>query len=102
MNFTKENAATIIEQLGGNKFRVMTGAKNFVFSTTDSNVSMRIGRNDKKVNYVKVTLTPMDTYNVEYGYIRGLNYTVRKTEDGIYCDMLRESFERNTGMATSL
>tara|TARA_R110000803_G_scaffold28011_11_gene65155 strand:- start:1062 stop:1370 length:309 start_codon:yes stop_codon:yes gene_type:complete len=102
MSFTQENAATIIAQLGGNKFRMMTGAKNFVFSTTDKNLSMRIGRNGNKINFVRVTLTDADLYDVEYGYVRGMNYTVRATESGIYCDMLRGSFERNTGMATSL
>jgi hypothetical protein len=102
MAFTKENADTIIAQLGGNKFRAMTGAKSFMFNAAEKSLSMRIGRNSKSVNYVKITLTAMDLYNVEYGRIHGMKYTVKSTDTELYNDMLCASFERNTGMATSL
>ena len=45
-------AKTILEQLGGNKFRVMTGAKNFM-GFTDGLV-MKIGRNSSNSNYLKL------------------------------------------------
>jgi hypothetical protein len=95
-----EVAQEILRQLGGHRMAVMTGAKNML--AIDNGVSFRIGRNDKRVNYVKIELTPMDVYNVEYGYIRGTKYTVRAREEGIYNDMLVSSFERNTGMYTRL
>ena len=56
-------AKTILEQLGGNKFVVMTGAKNFV--DCGDALSMRIGRNKTSSNYLKITLNSMDTYDMK-------------------------------------
>lgn len=99
-----EIAKTILKQLGGNKFTVMTGAKNYV-AHKDA-LSFRLpgnGKlNGKTVNYVKITLTPLDLYDVEFGYIRGMNYKVLKTVEGIYFDMLQDVFTRNTGLDTHL
>ncbi len=92
-----EIANEIIRQMcGTGRLTAMTGAKNFV--AHDSAVSFRIGRNSKRVNYVKITLTPSDLYTIEYGYIRGMNYTVRTESTEIYNDMLKADFERETGM----
>ena len=45
-------AKEILETLGGNKFRVMTGAKNFMgFS---NGLVMKIGRNSSNSNYLKL------------------------------------------------
>lgn len=99
-----EIAKTILQQLGGNKFTVMTGAKNYV--AQQDGLSFRLPGNakykGKTVNYVKITLTPMDLYDVEFGYIRGMKYTVLNTVEGIYFDMLADTFERNTGLYTHL
>lgn len=92
-------AQTIANQIG-NGALYMIGAKNLL--AHDDGLSFRVGRNSKSVNYVKITLNSMDTYDVEYGYIRGMNYTVRNNESGLYFDMLRDSIERNTGLYTSL
>ena len=59
-------AKTILEQLGGNKFRVMTGAKNF--GARDNSLSMRIGRNSSNTNYLKITLNSMDTYDKKFRF----------------------------------
>ena len=56
-------AETILEQLGGNKFRMMTGAKNF--GGTENSLSMRIGRNKTSSNYLRITLNSMDTYDMK-------------------------------------
>lgn len=48
-------AETILEQLGGNKFVVMTGAKNFV--KTDNSLKFFLPRRaGSKVNLVTITL----------------------------------------------
>ena len=47
-------AKTILSQLGGNKFAVMTGAKNFV--DCGDALSMRIGRNSSNSNYLKISI----------------------------------------------
>lgn len=92
-------AQTIASQIGNRAFQ-MIGAKNLI--AHEDGLSFRIGRNSKSVNYVKVTLTPEDLYDIEYGRIHGLKYTVKASEQGVYCDMLHDSIERNTGLYTSL
>ena len=55
-------AKEFLNQLGGNKFRVMTGAKNFMgFS---EGLVMKIGRNSSNSNYLKITLNSMDLYDM--------------------------------------
>ena len=90
----------ILRQLGGARFVAMTGAKNFLY--TDNSISFRIGKNAKRVNYVKIELTHRDDYTMTFGNIRGLNYTVKAERDVIFADSLRAVFEAETGMATRL
>lgn len=96
-------ATEILRQLGGNRFLMMTGAKNLLSSTDGrGSLSMRVGRNDKAVNYVKVTLTAMDLYDIEFGRIHGTSYKVKSSVEGIYNDQLVEMFEKHTGLFTHL
>ena len=94
-------AITILNQLGGNKFRVMTGAKNFI--GYENGVSMRIGRNSSNSNYLKITLNDSDLYDVRFSKVTkmGEEKSVREFND-VYNDMLVEIFESHTGMYTSL
>ena len=86
-------------QLGGsNRLQMFTGAYNFV--AVPYGVSFRI--KNRKVNYVKIVLNAMDTYDVEFGLIRGANYKVVKELNGIYNDQLVEVFTRYTGMVLRL
>ncbi|MBF0388372.1 MAG: hypothetical protein HQL20_11095 [Candidatus Omnitrophica bacterium] len=95
-------AQTIYRQLGGGKFATMTGAKNFVDG--GNFLSFKLPSNFAKggINYVKITLTPLDLYDMELGKIRGSKYTVSKTKRGLYNDMLRSTFTAETGLNTSL
>ena len=92
-------AKTILEQLGGNKFRMMTGAKNFMgFS---DGLVMKIGRNSS--NYLKITLNSMDTYDMEFAKVSKMGEKKSVSEyNNIYCDMLTDQFTAHTGMYTSL
>ena len=94
-------ATTILNQLGGNKFRVMTGAKNFL--DHGNALSMRIGRNSSNSNYLKITLNDSDLYDVRFSKVTkmGEEKSVREFND-VYNDMLVEIFESHTGMYTSL
>ena len=94
-------ATTILNQLGGNKFRVMTGAKNFM--DHGNALSMRIGRNSSNSNYLKITLNDSDLYDVRFSKVpkMGEEKSVREFND-VYNDMLVEIFESHTGMYTSL
>ena len=103
---------TIYEQLGGGRFAFITGAKKFL--THDNWLSFRIGRNGSKANYVKITLTPMDTYTVEFKRIsmprfnsKTLSFSeyketlIEKRED-VYCDQLQDVFTEVTGLVTRM
>lgn len=93
-------AKTILAQLGGRQFIVMTGAKNL---TDHGNaLSMKIPSSKNKINYLKIILAPDDTYTIEFGRVWGMNYNVIETVEGVYCDMLRDIFEDRTGLFVSL
>ena len=92
-------AETILAQLGGRKFLAMTGANALAWHP--SALSFHFPHN-KGVNYCKITLTPMDTYDLEFGAIRKHVYTVRKTIEGVYHDSLQEVFTEVTGLDTHL
>lgn len=95
-------AATILNQIGGNKFLVMTGAKNLMADENALTMRLPGTMTHNRINYLKITLDPSDTYTMEFGKIRGLNYTVIETAEDIYCDMLRDVFESTTGLLTSM
>ena len=94
-------AKTILEQLGGNKFRAMTGAKNL--GGTEDALSMRIGRNSSNSNYLKITLNSWDLYDMKFSKL------TRKFEEksvaeykNVHNIHLRLMFTKHTGMYTSL
>ena len=94
-------AKTILEQLRGNKFRVMTGAKSFMGFA--DGLAMKIGRNSSNSNYLKITLNAMDLYDMEFAKVTrmGEKKSVKEYSD-VYNDMLTEIFESHTGMYTKL
>lgn len=105
-------ANTILEQLGGNKFIAMTGAKNFL---ADGNtLRMTLPKNMSKANRLYITLEADDTYTMHFfKFTAGrLNKkTFEFTEDkvvevrtinGVYFDMLQDLFTEVTGMYTHL
>ena len=57
-------ARIIWEQLGGNKFRMMTGAKNLL--NLGDGLAMKLGRNSSNSNYLKITLNSMDLYDMKF------------------------------------
>ena len=70
-----EIANTILSQLGGNRFTVMTGAKNYMALKSGLQLDL-----PKKAHYVKngisrlwIELTPADTYTIKAWKIRGMN-----------------------------
>jgi hypothetical protein len=94
-------AETILSQLGGNRFRVMTGAKNF--AATDNSLRMKIGRNKTNANYMEVSLNMLDLYDITFAKVTKMGEMKSvKTYENIYNDMLVEIFESHTGMYTSL
>ena len=94
-------AKEILETLGGNKFRVMTGAKNFMgFS---NGLVMKIGRNSSNSNYLKITLNSMDLYDMKFAKLTRMGELKSVKEyDNVYNDSIVEVFEKHTGMYTKL
>ena len=101
---TAEVANTILEQLGGHKFRVMTGARNFV--ATPNSLSFQLpgggGFCKDSINFVRITLTPADEYDIEFARNRAGRPTIVHHSKGIYCDQLQEIFTKYTGLSTHL
>lgn len=96
-------AQTILAQLGGNRFRAMTGADNFTGSADALTFSLPRGAKNK-ANKVRVTLTPADLYTVEFFRLarRALVCETVGTVEGVYADQLARVFETATGLRVSL
>ena len=119
-NENKRIAGTILKQLGGNRFMAMTGSKPKYCGANDNGDSfmmMSLARNASKAKWMKITLTVMDTYRMEFltekrtkdhansfqGYTAWDYKTVTVAEfNDVYFDQLQELFTQVTGMYTSL
>lgn len=93
-------ATTILSQLGGNQFAVMTGSKNFI--ALDRGLSMKLSRNSSGANYLRIKLNGLDLYDLEFISIRGTSMKTKKVFNDVYCDQLRGIFESTTGLYTKL
>lgn len=103
-------ADIILQQLGGRRrLSAMIGMYD-VFSDNDGQTLCFKFKGCRRASYCRITLTPDDTYDVEFIKPGRLN---RKTWDmspsktiakfeGIYCDMLHETFESTTGLYLTL
>ena len=131
MTRNQEIANTILQQIGGNKFIVMTGAKNFI--AIERGIRFNIMRNASSANVIEITLRGDDTYNMRFvrkrnapnpytlmaKYLgRGMDpmevekkikkatmvdtWQVLREFKGIYCDQLEEIFRDVTKLNTRL
>jgi hypothetical protein len=96
-------AEEVLQQLGGRKFIAMTGAKNFAKNDPKKQITFKIGGGAKGgINYVRITLTSMDLYNIEFLKARGTDLKVVAMEKGVYNDQLQQMFTKHTGMNTKM
>lgn len=108
----KTIAVTILNQLGGNKFIAMTGAKDFF--TNGNDCCFSIGKNPSGANRIKIVLDPDDTYTIQFmkftsGWLdhKSLVYhepkvqTIREVS-GLYTENLIDTFVNTTKMYISL
>ena len=94
-------ANTILAQLGGHRFCVMTGAKNLVGS--DKGLIFRFGRNASRSNQCEIRLDGgSDTYTVLFYHLWKGRLVIDGSFEFVYAEDLRRVFERHTGMATHL
>lgn len=105
-------ANTILSQLGGNRFIVMTGAKNLM--ATENGLRFRIGKNAGKVTHVEITLNGWDLYDMTFtkftpGRLNKKTYewidekvqTIADFEN-LYNDQLEDIFTQVTGLYTRI
>lgn len=99
---TKQIAQTILDQLGGRMFALLTGAKDFsVGKNEDGNVYLgfKIGSGPKNVRAVAITYVyGRDTYDVDFFKLSA--GSLSETHTDIYADMLVDLFENETGLYT--
>ena len=109
MTDTQTIAQTILQQLGGNKFVAMTGAKNFGYESNmdNGNVSLSFKFPNKSgANVCRITLNSLDLYDMQFIRIRkkqGIDqFKTTAEHNGIYADQLQSIFTKETGLYTSL
>lgn len=96
-------ANTILQQLGGNRFVTMTGARNFV-ACADALIFAIPGNGFAKqgINRVTIRLTADDLYTVEFLRQRGATCKSIGRFEGLYADQLQSTFTEATGLYTRL
>ena len=89
------------QQLGGNRFKAMTGANNLL---ADSNTLQFSFKGCKKANKCRITYEDhLDLYNIKfYKLNRKMDCPMVKEYTGVYNDQLTELFTSFTGLYTSL
>jgi hypothetical protein len=95
-----ETAKNIIEQIGGNRFMTMTGAT--IVTHAKDGIVMKIGRNKIKANMLEIKVNSNDTYTMKFFKLSGVNFKEIKQIKDVFCSMLVEVFETETGLVTSL
>lgn len=93
---------TILAQLGGARFAMLTGATDFTGSQDALTFRLK-GTAKQRIKYVRITLTPADLYDVEFMKVER-RYEIKTVvkHEGIYAEDLADLFERETGLFTTL
>jgi len=103
-----EVANEIIRQLGGRKFTVMTGARDYMAINDGLTFGIPGTMTKNRINKVRIILDPSDTYTISFwNYRRQKNIhtpSMRKISEHtrIYFDMLQSVFKSETGLDTHL
>lgn len=95
-----ETANTILAQLGGNRFIVMTGAKHPL--AIENGLQFKLPRNECGVQMVRIILDVNDTYRMEFCRVRKNVAIPLTVKTDVYCDMLQEVFTDQTGLYSTL
>lgn len=93
----KTVAITILKQLGGKRFMVMTGAKGFL--ALDDGMAFSIPKGANGIRRIKITLNSMDLYDMEFYSLSGKSL---KKVNNVYNDQLQDIFTAETGLYTHL
>lgn len=93
----------VLDQLGNNKFAVMTGAYDFVGSVKNKTLTFKF-KGARKVNMCHIMLNEKDLYDVIfYKFIKSTG-ELKEVYDisDVYAEDLRGTFEQYTGLFTRL
>jgi len=92
----------IRDQIGGQAL-TMLGAYNLLQDSKTNNpyLSFRI-RGSRKINYIKISYTLDDLYEMEFGQVRKFDYKVVDKHGMVCADQLHDIISDATGLATSL
>ena len=94
-------AKELLQQLGGNRFMAMTGAKDFGIGR--DGLHFKIGRNAKSISHVVVDYNKgKDLYDMKFLRVRAGKIKVIKKVKDVYFDQLQKIFTKYTGMNTRL
>ena len=95
----KREANTALDQIGP-KALYMIGAKDYVFGNSGGKKSLvfKIMRNSKGVSHIRMRLSSMDLYDMEFLAIRAGKVKVKSKEKGVYGDQLGVMIKKNTGL----
>jgi len=109
-NYSKEVAETILQQLGGRRFIMMTGAHHFSYYVNENGntvLKFKIEESKSLINTVLIEYNPLDLYNMHF-----LQVSVKQdftffsktvlSHSNVYCDQLEELFTDATGLYTRL
>ena len=97
-------AKTILEQIGGRRFAVMTGSRDF--TNMGNGLRMSLARNKTSANRHIIYDAGADLYNMRFYRKTFSKKTFESrtkdiaTHEGIYCDMLEDMFTMVTGLYT--
>jgi len=97
-------ATTILEQLGGNTFIAMTGAKHLLHGTSELQFHLPARTAKDGINAVRIELLPNDSYKMGFYKIRsrGLKIDVIASHENVPAEALRSLFTRETGLDCTL
>jgi hypothetical protein len=101
MSYNQEVAHTILNQLGGQRFIAMTGAKKF--SAGDECLNFWIPLKNG-INNVNIALDVNDTYRMTFNKwnAKKLENRLVYTVANVYWDQLQDIFTEQTGLYTKL
>lgn len=97
-------AQTILQQIGGRRFSIMTGSKNF--TDIGKGLRMNLARNKTQANRLEIILDEStDTYTMKfYRQVTTKSFEIKIADianyEMIYFDMLEEIFTSVTGLYT--
>lgn len=92
----------ILQQLGGERFKAMTGAASFAGDEQMLSFRLKASITKHRASGMRIYLEAADTYRLELLKIRNFEVTVVDTRSGVYADDLQRVFTAMTGLDTHL